>query len=213
VHNIRGVGTPDLMARRPQTCGRCHEGILDEYKSSIHGQKALKGNLDVPVCSDCHGEHTIASPQDKRASTSAGHIADTCSGCHARPDIMKKYGIPENRISTFIDSLHGIAAGFGDKAAANCASCHGVHDILPAADPRSRVSPANLAQTCGQKNCHPGMPASVAKARIHRSAEEKSGGVVFIVRNVLLGLVVATMAITLLWFLADIIRKARRPRK
>jgi len=213
VHNISGVGTPNLMARRPQTCGRCHAGIFDEYKSSIHGQKALAGNLDVPGCSDCHGEHTIASPKDAQASTSPGHIPDTCSACHARPEIIKKYGIPENRISTFINSLHGIAIGFGDKAAANCTSCHGVHDIRPAADPQSKVNPANLAQTCGRKNCHPGMPASIAKAKIHRSADDKSGGAVFIVRNVLLGLVVATMAATLLWFLSDLLRKTRRSRR
>lgn len=213
VHNISGVGTANLMARRPQTCGRCHEGIFDEYRSSIHGRKALEGNLDAPVCSDCHGEHKIAPPRAGQASTSPLHITDTCSACHARPEIIKKYGIPDNRISTFIDSLHGIAIGFGDKAAANCTSCHGVHNIRPAADPQSKVNPANLASTCGQKNCHPGMPGSIARAKIDRSTNDKSAGAAFIVQKVLLGLVVAALAVTVLWFLPGLIRKAGRLKK
>ena len=39
--------------------------------------------------------------------------------------------------------------------AANCASCHGVHSILPSSDARSTVNAANLRKTCGV--CHKGV--------------------------------------------------------
>ncbi|OGD19992.1 MAG: hypothetical protein A2W03_16110 [Candidatus Aminicenantes bacterium RBG_16_63_16] len=209
VHDIRGVGEPHLMAKQPQTCGRCHELIFDEYKNSIHGAMALAGNVESPLCVDCHGEHGIASPKEEGAPTSGKNIPDTCSGCHARPDIMKKYGVPENRISTFIDSLHGIAAGFGYRAAANCSSCHGVHDIRSASDPRSKVNPTNLRSTCGQPNCHPNMPEKIASAKIHIGPGERSSGALYTIQRILLILVLVLLGITVLWFVPGFIKKLR----
>ena len=209
VHDIQGVGGPHLMAKQPQTCGRCHELVFDEYKNSIHGARALAGVVESPLCVDCHGEHGIASPEEDGAPTSGKNIPDTCSGCHARPEIMKKYGVPEDRISTFIDSLHGIAAGYGYRAAANCASCHGVHDIRPAADPKSKVNPANLRSTCGQPDCHPNMPEKIAGAKIHIGPGDKGSGTLYTVQRVLLILVLVLLGITVLWFVPGFIRKLR----
>ena len=209
VHNIRGVGEPHLMAKQPETCGRCHKQVFDEYKDSIHGAQAMAGNVESPLCVDCHGEHDIVPPGEGGAPTSAENIPDTCSGCHARPDIMKKYGVPENRISTFIDSLHGIAVGFGYRAAANCSSCHGVHDIRPASDPRSKVNPANLRATCGQPNCHPNMPARIAEAKIHIGPGEPGSGALGAVQKILIILVLVLLGITILWFVPGFIRRAR----
>jgi hypothetical protein len=213
IHNIQGVGRGEIAARKPETCGRCHEAVFIQYRDSIHGREALKGNIDAPVCVDCHGEHTIASPRDKTAPTFATHIADTCSTCHARPEIMKKYGIQENKISTFIESLHGIAVGLGYRAAANCTSCHGVHEIRPAADPRSTVNPARLAQTCGQPKCHPGMPAKISRAKIHVETGQKRSGVLFWVQNIFLGLIVLSALITFIWFVPGFIKKTRLLKK
>jgi len=210
VHNIQGVGEPHLAARNPETCGKCHSLIFDEYKQSIHGRQALQGNIDAPLCIDCHGEHKVASPADKQSPTSKGHIPDTCSACHARPEIMKKYGVPEDRIKTFIESFHGIAIGYGDEAEANCTSCHGVHDIRPAGEPMSKVNPANLAKTCGQANCHPGMPEKIAKARIHRDINEKKSGAPFYVQKILLWALLIVVALTGIWFIPELIRRARR---
>jgi hypothetical protein len=213
VHNIKGVGEPHLMARQPQTCGRCHELIFDEYRDSIHGQQALAGNVDSPLCVDCHGEHGIISPQEEGAPTSKKNILDTCSACHARPEVMKKYGISEDKIATFIDSLHGIAVGYGYRAAAGCPSCHGVHDIRPASDPRSRVNPANLRATCGQPRCHPNMPARIASAKIHIGAAQKTTPALYYVQKILLILVILLLAVTLLWFVPGFIRKTRLLKK
>jgi nitrate/TMAO reductase-like tetraheme cytochrome c subunit len=209
VHDIKGVGEPHLMAREPQTCGRCHELIYGEYKESIHGREALAGNLDSPLCVDCHGEHGIISPEDKGSPVYAKNIPDTCSTCHSRPEIMKKYGLSEDKIATFIDSLHGIAVGFGYKAAANCSSCHGVHDIRPASEPSSKVNPANLHQTCGQASCHPDMPEKIARSKIHIGAEQKKPLALFYVQRVLLILVAVLLAATVIWFVPGFYKKTR----
>lgn len=209
VHNIKGVGEPHLMAKRPETCGSCHVLILNEYKESIHGLEALKGNVDAPLCVDCHGEHKIAQPADEAAPTTSKNIPGTCSTCHSRPEIMEKYGIPEDRIESFIQSFHGIAIGYGYKAAANCTSCHGVHDIKPTEDPQSRVNPANLTKTCGQQNCHPEMPAKIADSKVHIDAGQKESGAPYYVQQVLLWIVFVTAVITIIWFVPGFIRKIK----
>ncbi len=207
VHNIKGVGEPHIMAKQPQTCGRCHELIFGEYKQSLHGQQALVGNVDAPLCVDCHGEHGIASPKETGSPASFSKVIDTCSVCHARPEIMQKYGVPEDRIPTFIDSLHGIAVGFGYKAAANCTSCHGAHDIRPASDPLSKINPANLRKTCGQPSCHPNMPEKIATAKIHIGAAQKNPPSLFYIQRILLVLLIAVLVVTVLWFIPGFVKR------
>jgi hypothetical protein len=209
VHDIQGAGAPRLPAREPATCGKCHARVLEEYSRSVHGGEALKGNPDVPLCVDCHGEHAVAPPAAPGSPTARGRIPDTCSACHARPEIMRKYGVPEDRIATFIDSFHGIAIGMGGTAEANCVDCHGVHDIRPAADPESMVYPANLPKTCGQSACHPKMTAKIAGTRIHRDYSRRGSGAPYYVRKVLLWAVFIATALSVLYLLPALIRRAR----
>ena len=213
VHDIKGVGEPHLMAKRPETCAKCHDLVFNDYKESIHGREALKGNVDVPFCVDCHGEHNIVSHLAEEAPTSSKNIPDTCSTCHARPEIMSKYGIPEDRTETFIESMHGIAVGYGYEAAANCSSCHGIHDIRPASDPLSKVNPANLAKTCGQTDCHPGMPEKIADSKIHIAMSQKKSGVLFYIQQVLVWVIFAAAVITIVWFVPGFLRKIKLLRK
>jgi hypothetical protein len=56
-------------------------------------------------------------------------------------------------------------ADAGSETVANCASCHGVHKVLPSSDPRSSINPKNLASTCGQ--CHPGAGRRFAISSVH----------------------------------------------
>jgi hypothetical protein len=209
IHNIKGVGEPYLMAKRPATCGKCHVLVFEEYKESIHGKEALKGNINVPLCVDCHGEHKIISPLNKDAPTSSKNVSDTCSTCHARHEIMKKYGVPEDRTETFIKSFHGIASGYGYAAVANCTNCHGFHDIRPASDPLSRVNPANLAKTCGQENCHPRMPERISNVKIHRDTDQKTSGAPYYIQQILVWVLFAVIIITIIWFVPGFIRKIK----
>jgi hypothetical protein len=211
VHNIQGVGTPRLPAKDPATCGKCHRLVLEEYSKSIHGREAMKGNVDVPLCVDCHGEHGVAAAAAPEAPTSKTHVLDTCSVCHSRPEIMRKYGVPEDRIRTFIESFHGIAIGLGGTAEASCVNCHGVHDIRPASDPESTVSAANLSKTCGQASCHPAMSEKIAGTKIHRAYDRARSGAPFYVKKVLVWTVFILTGLTLIFFIPALIRRRRIP--
>ena len=60
----------------------------------------------------------------------------------------------------------------GSATVANCASCHGVHNILPSGDPRSTINHANLAKTCGQ--CHPGANEKFISFKVHSDGLAKA---------------------------------------
>jgi formate dehydrogenase gamma subunit len=77
-------------------------------------------------------------------------------------------------VKTFFESYHGLAAQYGSTVAANCASCHGFHKILPSTDPRSSIYKTNLVVTCGK--CHPGATANFAQSKVHVDAAATSGG-------------------------------------
>jgi cytochrome b subunit of formate dehydrogenase len=70
-----------------------------------------------------------------------------------------------NRVSTYLDSYHGLASEGGSLVVANCASCHGVHNIFPSSDPRSTINKANLDVTCGK--CHQGVTQKFTLTKVH----------------------------------------------
>jgi hypothetical protein len=164
-----------------ETCGRCHQGILADYRESIHGAALAKGSAESPTCTGCHGEHTIAAPSDPASTVAPGNIAKTCGACHAAERLVRAYGLAIKRGETYADSFHGIASKFGNLEAANCASCHGFHDVRPSSDPRSRVAKANLPTTCAK--CHPGAGAHFAEGRVHIEKTKDSAPGVFYVRT------------------------------
>jgi cytochrome b subunit of formate dehydrogenase len=173
-HDLHGSLNPQsrlFKTNIPDTCGRCHQNVNAVYKQSIHGQAIANGVKEAPVCTDCHGEHTIRSPQDASSSVWSGTITKTCSRCHDSEQINLKFGLPTDSLATYLDTYHGLAYKRGDLRVANCASCHGFHDVLPASDPRSSINPANLANTCGR--CHPGASRQLSTGYIHGSPTPK----------------------------------------
>lgn len=164
----------------PTLCGKCHPGILEQYEKSVHGKGMRGGIAESPVCTDCHGEHTIVKVHDPSSAVSSRNIPKTCSGCHDKEAISTRYALPKKRFSSYMDSFHGIAVEYGMTKAANCSSCHGVHDILPSADPASTVNKANLPKTCGK--CHPNAGPNFAKGDIHVEISPKKAMGVFAVR-------------------------------
>lgn len=150
----------------PDTCGKCHPTIAKDFKDSIHGQALRRGNWQSPVCTDCHGIHAIKAPIDPTSSVTAQTVArTTCAQCHGGVRLSEEFGVAGKRVSSYMDSYHGMASNLGSKVVANCASCHGVHNIYPSTDARSTISKGNLANTCGK--CHPGADVNFTKGRIH----------------------------------------------
>ncbi len=153
----------------PATCGKCHSSITAEFISSVHGQAVARGVSRSPVCTDCHGIHNINLPTEPGTSMATQAMATgTCAKCHEGVTLTQEFGVQGERVSSYKDSYHGLASSFGSKMVANCASCHGVHNILPSSDPKSMINAVNLPQTCGQ--CHPGANQNFTKGRVHLDA-------------------------------------------
>ena len=161
----RDSKSPIARGNVATTCGMCHSEISDQFKGSVHGVELAKGNADVPTCTGCHSEHAIRGPKDPASPVYATHVAKTCSHCHENQRLSSRYGIAAERLRTFTGSYHGAASRFGDATVANCASCHGAHDIRPSADPKSSIHSSNLTRTCGK--CHPQAGLNFASGKIH----------------------------------------------
>ena len=139
----------------PATCGHCHADIAQTYGESVHGQAMKDGVSAAPVCSDCHGEHLILGPKEQGSLVNAGRVSmTTCARCHSDERLALRYNLPADRVPSYADSYHGLAQRGGSQMVANCASCHGVHNIFRSSDARSTVNAANLSKTCGA--CHTG---------------------------------------------------------
>ncbi|HLV87599.1 MAG TPA: cytochrome b/b6 domain-containing protein [Candidatus Sulfotelmatobacter sp.] len=167
--DAKDAKSPIFKFNVPLTCGHCHDTISKDFQQSIHGQSIAKGNWQAPVCTDCHGIHSIKSHLDPNSPVAAKNLAQvTCARCHEGVRLSQEFGVEGRRTTTYLASYHGLAARLGSQVVANCASCHGVHNILPSSDPRSTINPANLAHTCGQ--CHPGVNEKFTSAKVHVDA-------------------------------------------
>jgi cytochrome b subunit of formate dehydrogenase len=168
---LNGANPKSSIAKSnvPFTCAKCHEKVEQEFMSSIHGQALTRGNWQAPVCTDCHGIHTIKAHTDPDSSVSAQNLArSTCARCHESVRLAGEFGVEGRRGSTYLASYHGLASKAGSTVVANCASCHGAHNILPSSDPKSTVNHANLTKTCGQ--CHPGASEKFIQGKVHVDA-------------------------------------------
>lgn len=214
-HGVLPASSPDSPMHRSHmldACGRCHESEASQVSASVHGKALLNGNREAPTCTDCHSEHSIV---DLRQESRIEVARSVCSRCHASERLNAKYRMPEDRVRTFLGSYHGLAAQLGSTRAANCASCHGVHLILPSSNPNSSIHPNNLVATCGQ--CHPGATENFALGKVHLDLQSGSSDTGTLVnrwvRRIYLFLILATTAVCLLHNGLIWLRKAVAARK
>ncbi len=121
------------------TCGTCHRGISQVFRTSVHFPPGVDSEHRYPSCEDCHTSHTIrrTDQTDFRFL-----MMDQCGRCH------------ESEAETFFDTFHGKVSRLGSSGAAKCYDCHGTHGIRPSTDPASTLGRDNVVATCGQ--CHEG---------------------------------------------------------
>lgn len=218
-HNLRSLIDPKSTIFRPnipQTCGACHPDITKQFVESVHGVIAERGRTDAPTCTTCHGIHGIKAKIDPDSPVNERRIAiTTCPQCHAAERISKEYGITKGYVKSYRESFHGLSYRGGDTYSANCASCHGVHDIRPSSDPQSTIYKDNLQKTCG--TCHPGASEDFAKGKMHTiasiSGEDFGEKVVGWVRVVYILLIVTVIGGMVFFNFTDWLRKTidRKP--
>jgi hypothetical protein len=148
-------------AQTANTCLDCH-GVLDpplrvtpeQFSQDIHAQKGL-------TCASCHGGDPTKADMDAmskaagfRGKIERGQIPGLCARCHSDGNFMRKYnpGLRTDQFSQYQTSVHGKLFAKGDTKVAVCIDCHGVHDLRPASDTRSKIYALNIAQTCAR--CH-----------------------------------------------------------
>jgi formate dehydrogenase gamma subunit len=192
------------------TCGKCHQQEFTQYKDSIHGRAVAAGVTAAPTCTDCHGEHSILAPGNPQSPVYVTNVATaTCSRCHGDTRLERRFSLPLDRVTSYENSYHGLASKAGSQTVANCASCHGVHDILPSSDPRSSTAKANLATTCGK--CHPDAGETFALGPVHVVANAAAANPwLRYVRLFYLFTIPATLGFMLFHNLLDWLRKLRR---
>lgn len=158
-HDIRSSKDPASRVHRsnvPETCGRCHAGVLNVYRESIHGRRFMAGLFSSPVCIDCHSAHEIRPVETVVWKLD---IIKECGTCHSES------------LRTFRDTYHGKVTSLGFTRVARCSDCHGYHGVQPAQDSRSTVHPDNLVNTC--QKCHAMATANFVKYDPHADPDNK----------------------------------------
>lgn len=200
--------SPTSKKNIPNTCGKCHSEISKEYLSSIHGVALQKGIKESPGCTDCHGEHNILKHDDPHSPVSFQNLSrEVCSPCHSSLKLSEKYGITSDRFETFSDSYHGLAIEGGSVAVANCASCHGSHNIKPSSDSTSTISKVNLVKTCG--GCHPGANSNFTIGKIHITRQDESEPIIYFIATAYITLIFIVIGGMFLHNLIDFFRKSK----
>jgi hypothetical protein len=201
------LNIPDKM------CGRCHQKALSEYRKSVHGTFSNRGDVNPPICTDCHTEHGIRRTVDPFSTVYATNIVNMCVKCHGDFAKMKLYGKKTEEVETYYESFHGVATKFGEKNIAHCVSCHGFHAIQTREAPTSSINPANLPATCGQAKCHPGATANFAKGKVHVNPKNKDSGIIYYVAFGFKWLTIMVLIFLFAHIFLDFLRKLQEKRK
>jgi formate dehydrogenase gamma subunit len=201
------TGSRVSKQRIPETCARCHKSQTAEYNFSVHAVALREGNLDSPVCTDCHGEHDILAHTNPTSPVYARNMSqEVCASCHASGRVARKYGMSTDSVETFADSYHGQSARGGGAEVVNCASCHTAHAIKTPLDPTSSIYKANLVATCGQ--CHPGANERFTVGNVHVSpAQRRESPVLYWIANLYVVMIFLVIGGMTFHNVSDFIRK------
>ncbi len=115
-----------------ELCKRCHFANYTKTLDSVHFNKLSQGNWNSPVCTDCHGAHNVARPDQPRSQ-----VSKTCSKCHAEV------------YDAYLKSIHGSAlVQENNPDVPVCTDCHRVHDIQNPLTAEFRVQSVELCSEC-----------------------------------------------------------------
>ncbi|MGI9104163.1 MAG: hypothetical protein ACR2IF_17115 [Terriglobales bacterium] len=153
--DMEGKELPHTTPLARVNCGACHGEEAKQHAKSLHGRAVARGDQLAPRCASCHGNHDIVAVKDPRSPVSPLKVPFTCGKCHREgtPVQTQRKIEQHNIIENYAESMHGEALlKKGLSVAANCASCHTAHNILPHTDPNSSIARVNIAKTCTK--CH-----------------------------------------------------------
>jgi len=161
------IGIPKRTTRY-EVCIKCHADQnqmkkfgsnistdqFEKLKVSVHFQPSFNNQGPIADCITCHSVHDIKRVNDQASKVYPTKITKLCGSCHSSAEYMKLYNpaLPIDQVAKYRTSIHGTLNANGDANAAECASCHGSHEIQPVKDSRSLVYATNIPAVCA--NCH-----------------------------------------------------------
>jgi hypothetical protein len=121
-------------------------------------------------CLACHNDKTLTRSNGSSVAVlpevhaASVHAPLACVDCHADLAATTEWPHPEklqkadcaschdDAVKQLDGSVHKLVLADASRAGAQCADCHGTHDIRTAKDPASKTFHLNIAATCGA--CH-----------------------------------------------------------
>lgn len=115
-----------------EACKRCHFANYTKTLDSMHYKVMASGNQNAPLCTDCHGYHSVSIPNEPRTK-----ISLSCGKCHT--DVYETYS----------KSVHGAALMNGGSADVPvCTDCHGAHVIRDTSSASFRNNTPEMCAKC-----------------------------------------------------------------
>jgi len=174
-HEVAAIRSSEFTfsaKRQAASCGQCHEGARKQFLNSAHGKALANGVADAPVCLSCH-QKNITSPSGQVSASVELKLAqaELCESCHVKKAAVTSQMVRgTNFVSSFDQSVHGVALHAGKADSANCVDCHGAHEMNRAIVAGARVNKQNQAATCAK--CHEKIAAEF-NSSVHAAALRK----------------------------------------
>lgn len=149
-HNVLSPSNPISKTHFTQStefCGSCHRKEKDEHLKSQHFVELNKNNPNAPTCIYCHQKPITNNHISDLAQLKLKQV-ELCLKCH----INQENNEFARSLIDYDKSVHGSALQRGNKFAAVCIDCHGVHNLQKASSPNSNINPTKVSNVCGK--CH-----------------------------------------------------------
>jgi len=140
-HNkITAKNKREYMASYHDTCQKCHQEQFTQVTDSVHDMLFLEGNLNTPLCADCHQPHSQTHVDQLSAMETEGSISwqsQICAGCH------------QVAFEEYKASVHGQGLLSGNqKDMPQCVDCHNVHAICDPKMGKFRRTSVDICAKC-----------------------------------------------------------------
>ena len=163
-HPVVTASNPkEYAASQSQICKECHDEEYQDLQTSIHG---LKADVQIAICTDCHSAHYA---NDINTPTYRQDSVDYCSDCHGDEELMERYSLSTNVVSSYLQDFHGKTTYLIGEEAKNlsietavCSDCHGSHSMVAITPENEEIIQQNFANAC--RECHPGASDSFTSA-------------------------------------------------
>ncbi len=176
-HTVLRSADPESRVNRRGllvTCAQCHADVVQIFSEGSHGRALLHGNLDVPTCTTCHGDHDVMSLRTQPGMHRNFAGTEICIWCHGNARMMARYALDTSPVESYMRDFHGLTQRGTAGTSATCADCHDAHHSLPSSHPQSRMNLSNRGTTCGR--CHGQTSESFIMSFTHKTKSLDQGG-------------------------------------